>query len=132
MINLRGLANRTLQTISPDREASLRRSTGFTTSASGLRTPSYDTFTGPIQLQSASGRDIQHLNGMNITGIIRKIYLDGRWDSLVRSSLKGGDLFVFCDFGEEVESVWLVTPVTEQWETWCSVMVVRQIDEACA
>jgi hypothetical protein len=63
---------------------------------------------------------------LNITGVLRKVYLGGDWESVVRNSMKGGDKFVFSNAGI-VNGEWLVVIVNETWPDWCSVTVQLQV-----
>ena len=124
-MSLRAFANAAVQGINPDVKATLRQSNGYTTAADGSRTPAYNTTSGMVQVQSISAKDLRHLEGQNITGDLRKVYLDNTceaaWNAGVRAALQGGDLFEFD------EAIWLAVKVAEVWADWSAVIVVRQV-----
>lgn len=73
------------------------------------------------QVQALQYRDIQMLEGLNIQGVERAIYVSGRVDGVIRPDNKGGDLIIMPD-----GTVWLVSLVLEYWPTWCKFAVTRQ------
>lgn len=75
------------------------------------------------QVQSLTWKDLQQLDGINMNGERRAIYLNGVYDAVVRSLRKGGDLITRQD-----GSVWLVAHVLEYWDhaTWVKLAVVLQ------
>lgn len=121
-MNLHGIASPYVAAVNPKVPIYVAQSTGYATGASGARTPLY----APPrlawgQVQPLTFQDIVHVEGLNIQGTKRAIYLEGHWDGLVRSEKKGGDLLTLED-----GSVWLVAVVLEQWPDWCKVAVVLQ------
>lgn len=83
---------------------------------------SLDTFMG--QVQALGYKDLQQVDGLNLNGTRRKIYLFGVSSGVVRSLQKGGDLLT-----DGNGDVWLVAMVLEQWqhgEGWASVAVTLQ------
>lgn len=97
-------------------------SIGSTTDTDGTRIPTYSTTTDvPMQVQALSFKDIQQVDGLNLQGTRRAIYIDGVINGLVRSTNKGGDLIILPD-----ATVWLVAMVLEQWPDWCKVAVTLQ------
>lgn len=75
------------------------------------------------QIQPVGWRDIQMMEGMNLQGTRKKIWLYDRFDGLIRVSDKGGDLII-----DEDGNVYLVAMVAEQWDkrVWCSVFATLQ------
>lgn len=73
------------------------------------------------QMQSATGRDLRQVEGLNLNGTLRAVYFNGEVDAIVRSFRKGGDVIIDTSGNE-----WLVAQVLEQWPDWCKVMVVLQ------
>lgn len=127
-MDLHGLASPVVSVVNPPTEAILYRSVGFVTSPSGKQEPSYaPPVTGEVQVQPLSGPQLQHLNNMNISGVLRKAYLHGDWESVVRRDLKGGDKFVFSHAGI-VGGTWLVVQVLETWPDWCCVGLQLQVN----
>ena len=121
-MNLHAIVSGAIGTVNPFAPFDVKVSTGYTNNPDATRTPLYTTVSGVMgQVQSLTFRDLQQLEGLNLQGIRRAIYLDGRIDGLVRPAKKGGDLIIGCD-----GSVWLVAMVLEYWPDWCKVAVTLQ------
>jgi hypothetical protein len=130
-MNLRGIANSVTSSINPNTAAQLSRSTGYTTSASGKRTPSYAAPVGAlVQVQALSAPQIQHLDSLNITGVLRNARLNGDWRGIYRTDSEGGDLIAFgttSDVRADLQgTTWLVVQVLETWPDWCSLAIQLQ------
>lgn len=124
-MNLRALANSITQAVNPNVPATLQISTGYTTSPRGARTPSYAApVTVQAQVQALTFRDITQIDGLNLQGTRRAIYLYGDVEGLVRVSQKGGDLITLTD-GPNA-GVWLVAMVLETWPDFCKVVATLQ------
>jgi len=98
----------------------IRRSLGYTTASDGTRTSSYETLSGPAQVQDLSTDDLRLTEGLNLQGIHKVVYLNGSWAGIVRADTKGGDVFILQN------TEWLVTNVPESWPDWTKVIVTRQ------
>lgn len=123
-MDLHGMARGQVSAVNPETAAVLYQSTGYLTNADGSRSPQYQITSANLQVQALSTDDLKHVNSLNITGIVRKVYLPGsQWSSVVRAALRGGDIFVFG--GHE----WLVSTVSESWPDWASVIVTQQIEQ---
>jgi hypothetical protein len=126
-MDLFDLTSPAISAINDQTSAQLYKSTGYVTGANGKQVPSYaDAISGDIQVQALSGKELQHLNNLNIGGVTHKIYLAGDWESVVRSAIRGGDKFVF-SYGDIVSGTWLVATVLETWPGWCCVAVQLQV-----
>ena len=122
-MDLRGLANGVTTTVNPNQTVTVLRSTGFTAGAGAKQVPSYAApVSGPAQIQALDADDIKQLDGLNIQGTIRAIYLRGVLAGVVRPDGTGGDL-VQID-GQN----WLVVKVLEGWPTWTKAAIVLQGD----
>ena len=122
-MDLRGIANGVSSTVNPNKTVTVRRSTGYTIGAGRKQVPSYAApVTGPGQIQALDANDIKQLDGLNIQGTIRAIYLRGALAGVVRPDGTGGDL-VQID-GQN----WLVVKVLEGWPTWTKAAIVLQGD----
>lgn len=76
------------------------------------------------QVQPESFRDIQQMDGINLQGIRKVIYVNGDLDGLVRYKMKGGDLVTLPD-----SSVWLVAMPLEDFNVtagWTKVAMTLQ------
>ena len=122
-MDLRGIANGVSSTVNPNKTVTVLRSTGYTIGAGRKQVPGYaDPVTGPAQIQALDANDIKQLDGLNIQGTIRAIYLRGALAGVVRPDGTGGDL-VQID-GQN----WLVVKVLEGWPTWTKAAIVLQGD----
>lgn len=148
-MNLHGIVRSAITTVNPDIPALLQRSNGYTTLNDGEQVPQYLFMTGNIQVQGVSGKDLEHVNMLNIQGVLRKVYMYGDWAGVVRGDGRGGDLLQFADTsiattlmafdGSQLATFdgsllvnpgtapyWKVVTVAETWPDWCSVIVSRQ------
>ena len=124
-MDLRGLANGVTSTVNPNKTVTVRRSTGYTIGAGRKQVPSYAApVTGPAQIQALDANDIKQLDGLNIQGTVRAIYLRGVLAGVVRPDGTGGDLV---EIGAET---WLVVKVLEGWPTWTKAAIVLQMPGA--
>lgn len=122
-MNLHEIARGAVGAVNPPILATLLASTGYTTLPDGSRTPSYATpVQCEIQVQALTYNDIVQLDGMNIQGVRRAVYLNGQWNGVVRVGSEGGDLLTFNG------QTWLVAMVLEGWDTpgWTKLAVVLQ------
>lgn len=123
-MNLHGVVSGAIGAINPFVDASLQMSTGSTTSADGTRVPLYAAPCGVrCQVQPMQADDLHQLDGLNIQGIKRKIYVTGQFHGLVRGENKGGDLVTMPN-----GDVYLVVLVLEAWPDWCCVATTLQTD----
>lgn len=121
-MNLAAIVGPVVGAVNPRVPLTLQTSTGWTTEPDGSRVPSYAapvTVTG--QVQALTYRDLQQVEGLNLNGTRRAIYLFGEVDATVRVSQKGGDLIT-----DAAGNVWLTALVLEQWPGWCKVAATLQ------
>jgi len=123
-MNVRQLANSAITTINPNIVVSVLKSTGYTVDANRRQVPSYAAaVTGPAQIQALSSSDLKQLEGLNIQGVMRAIYLRGVLAGVIRPSDTGGDLILIDD------QKWLVVKVLEPWPNWTKAVIVLQESE---
>ena len=121
-MDLRSLANSVSSTVNSNETVTVRRSSGYTIGAGARQIPTYeDDVSGLAQIQALDSDALKQLDGMNIQGIIRAIYLRGNLAGVVRPDGKGGDLVLR---GQET---WLIVKVLETWHTWTKAVIVRQV-----
>ena len=127
-MDLRGLANGVTTTVNPNQTVTVLRSTGFTTGAGAKQVPSYAApVTGPGQIQALDADDIKQLDGLNIQGTIRAIYLRGTLAGVVRPNQTGGDLVtIAAPAPVALRGTWLVVKVLESWPDWTKAAIVLQ------
>lgn len=76
------------------------------------------------QIQPLSWRDLQQIDGLNLSGTRRKFYLSGVLEAVERVNRKGGDLIIV---GSGVNAgTWLVAQVVEQYPGWVSAAATMQ------
>jgi len=84
--------------------------------------PTYATpISGPAQLQALDSKDLKQLDGLNIQGEIKAMYLRGILAGVIRPDGIGGDLIQFAG------QTWLVVKVLEGWSQWTKVALERQM-----
>src|SRR5512139_450392 len=89
--------------VNPMLGVTIKLSSGYTQDATYKRTPAYTSVPAMAQVQALSFRDIQQIEGLNLNGSRKAIYVEGDVDGLVRPNNHGGDLIVFPD-----GTIWLV------------------------
>jgi hypothetical protein len=124
-MNLHKLTRGMVGSVNPNVTASIQKSIGYTTAADGTRTPAYaPAVFVRVQIQALQYNDIAQLDGLNIQGERRAMYISGNWEGIVRADGSGGDLITLPD-----GSLWLVAQVLEDWggrRGWVKVAVTRQ------
>jgi len=122
-MDLRSIANSVSSTINPNETVSVLRSTGYTIGAGARQVPSYAAaVSGPAQVQALDADDIAQLDGLNIQGVIRAIYLRGVLAGVIRPDGTGGDIIKRKNDTE----TWLVVRVLESWPDWTKAAIVLQ------
>ena len=125
-MNLRELANAITQNVNANQTINWVQNTGYTTNAAGKRTPTTTTVSASAQIQGLSGSDLRHMESMNMQGVMRKVYLYGNPQGVVRVDSKGGDQLQFPEIPGGVNRNWLVSQVLETWPNWACVIVTLQ------
>ena len=123
-MNLHGIVSPLIGAINPPENAIVQRSTGYTTDDSGRQIPTYAPLKSiRCQIQSLTYNDLMQIDGLNIQGVKRKIYINGHLDAIIRSRRDGGDLIRLQNGG-----VYLIVQILEHWPDWSSFAVVLQTD----
>ena len=131
MINVRLAANAAIQVVNPDILGTFYASTGFTINAAKKQVPSYAAGVNVrMQVQAVSAAKLQHLEALNIEGVLRAVRMWGNTQGVVRVNQKGGDLLYFPEVPGGAAKVWKVVDVVETWVTWSHVIVNLQTDSA--
>ena len=125
-MNLHGIVSGAISAINPLVPATVKRSAGYTTNPDGTRIPAYSTFAISAQVQALSYNDLVHLEGLNIQGVRRAMYLTGNVMSAVRVDQRGGDLIVFAPGVLPEGTTWLAAQILEQWPDWVKVCITLQ------
>jgi len=92
-MNLNQIAGNAVQAIRPSVPGVVRVSTGYATGDDFSRTPTYRDVAGvPMWVDALTYKDLMQVDGLNLNGTRRAIYINGSVDGLVRPENKGGDL----------------------------------------
>lgn len=127
-MNLRSIANQYTQTVNPNIDVTWQKSTGYTTSSSGNRVPTTTSTVVKGQVQAVSAETLRHIDGLNIEGLKRSVYLYGNAQGVVRPDAKGGDFLLFPQVPGAPVQTWKVVQVVETWPDWCHVIAVLQVN----
>lgn len=120
-MDLRGIANNVSNSVNGNIPVTVLRSTGYTIGAGRKQVPTYAApVSGFGQMQALDAKDLQQLDGLNIQGKIKAVYLYGELAGVIRPDQTGGDI-VQID-GKD----WLVVKVLEGWSTWTKVACTLQ------
>lgn len=133
-MNLHNEAAGLISSVNPYSPGELKISNGYTVGDDGSQIPSYKSIqVYPMQVQPLGYRDLMQIDGLNLQGVRRKIYINGRVNGLVRIERKGGDIIRFLPgppvSGWPYGTVWLIVMVLEQWPDWTSVAATLQNGE---
>jgi len=126
-MNLHAIVSPIIGVVNPNQQVSVKVNTGFATQADGTRVPTYEKFDIIGQVQPLTGRDLQHLEGLNLNGTLKALYLNGQIDGVTRVTAKGGDLVKLRD-----GSIWLVVQQLEGFDLsagWTKVVLQLQNDK---
>lgn len=120
-MDLRPIANAVTSTINANTLVTLRRSTGYTIGAGLKQVPTYAADQlGYGQIQALDNEDLKQIDGLNIQGTIRALYVRGELAGVIEPDSTGGDLV-------EIDGrIWLVVKVIEHWRLWCKLAIVLQ------
>ena len=129
-MNLQSITSGVVSAVNPMVSVSVQISNGSTVNADYSRTPAYlPAIILQGQIQSLTFSDLRQLEGLNIQGSKRAVYLQGDIEGLLREKNKGGDVLTMPD-----GTIFLVTIVLENWNPpdanivgWCKVAVTQQM-----
>ncbi len=132
-LNLHSAVRGMIQAVNADISATYLQSTGYTLNASGQQVATYaQAKTVQIQVQPPSGRDLQHMEFLNLQGVVRTVFLYSNPQAVDRINVQGGDLLQFPQFHGEPIDNWLVTYVDQTWDVgltgWTKLIVTLQTD----
>lgn len=146
-MNLQAITAGAVGANNPNVAGVLLRSAGYTTGDDGSQVPAYAP---PVllscQVQGLTNKDLKQMDGLNIQGVKRAIYMQGDVRGVSSVQGGGGDLITFASsrIGEFIvgtsaingaaipapdliDTTWLVVTVLETWGTgWCKVGVTLQ------
>ena len=128
-MNIRGIANAAIQPVNANIPIVVKTPNGFTIDpATRRQIPGYISTAGYGQLQALDGDDLDQVNGLNIQGTIRAMYLYGSIAGVIRpdSSPQSHVVFTSNEAGITKSREWGVFKVLETWSDWCKVAIVYQ------
>lgn len=124
-MNLHGIAGGVVAAVNPWATATYKASTGYTTAPDGTRTPAFASpISVQVQMQPLTKDDLHQLDGLNLNGEKRAMYVSGDWRGVSRPSGRGGDVITMPD-----GRTWLIVqPLENFFDTsgWAKVAVVLQ------
>lgn len=124
-MDLNAIAAAATASITPSVSATLQTSAGYTTNADGSRSPAYSApITVTAQVQPMTYRDLVQVEGLNLNGTQRAVYLHGDVNGVVRVAKDGGDLITIPTGPNS--GVYLVVHVLEAWPDWVKVVATLQ------
>ena len=122
-MNLHGIAAPMIGIVNPFVTAQLVVSTGNTVNADGSVTPGYAAPVSVlVQAQELSFKELQHIENLNLQGIMKSIYCPGTVQAVNRLSGTGGDKIVIGG------DTYLAVAITEQWPDWVRVIGQLQVN----
>lgn len=132
MINLRGIANSAIQSINPNQSIDVSVPDGYIINPDTLlQEPKYILETVQGNVQSLSSDDLKQMDGLNIEGTLRAVYVYGNYGGVLRPDGQPNSIlrFVTNESGVTKARDWNVYKVLEAWPMWCKVAVVLQTEE---
>lgn len=129
-MDLRTIANQVSNCVNPNIIVILQTSAGSTLGAAGRQQPLYNSpISGPAQIQALDNVDLKKIEGMNISGSVRAIYMKGNLAGVIRPDSKGGDL-IGIPAAPGVPALfvgsWLTVKVLESWPLWTKIVITKQ------
>lgn len=126
-MDIRSVANGVSSVVNDNMAVSVQASTGYTIGAGQRQVPSYAApVSGFAQIQALDGVELKQLDGMNLEGVLKKIYLRGALAGVVRAQSKGGDKVTVAS--GPYAGVWLTVKVLEAWPLWTSCAINLQVN----
>ena len=125
-MNLNAIASSFVSAVNPTASATVLVSDGYTTQADGKQVPKYlPARVIAADVQNMTYRDLAQDEGLNLNGVKKAIYLNGRLDGVIRAEGKGGDLITIRGGGWD-GTEWIVAQVLEYWNGWTKVAATLQ------
>lgn len=120
-MNLHQMASGLIGQVNPFIDATIKVYSGEVEDEAGKTITTYVDTAVNGQLQPLAWKDLQQLDGLNITGVEKKFYVNGNFSAISRPGRTGGDLLVI---GSQV---WMIRTVLELWPDWCSLGLTLQV-----
>ena len=121
-MNLHAIVSGAIAAVNPMIVVGIQRSSGYTKDSSFRQVPQYSaSVPTSAQVQPLTYKELEQLDGLNLQGTRKSIYINGAVAGAVRAAEVGGDLVTMPD-----GSVWLVVLIFEQWPDWCKAAITLQ------
>lgn len=129
-MDLRGIANAASNAVNANTIVTVTPSSGYTVGPAGKQIPSYGaSVTGPAQIQALDGADLKKVDGLNLQGDLRAIYLRGALAGVVRRNSQGGDIVtIAAPAPTPLIGTWLIAKMLESWPNWSKACIVLLTD----
>jgi len=122
-MNLQRITAGAIAAVNPETRVQMYRSLGYKLLDDGTQTPVYaPPVSISAQVQQLSWKDLQQVEGLNLSTVSWSVIIPGQWSSVTRPSGHGGDIAKFR------EHTWLVVAVLEEWPGWSRIAVTLQND----
>lgn len=130
-MNLHSIVRPAINSVNPDIAGGFIASTGHNVDDAGNVTPTFAASVPVrLQVQPPGTKDLRHLNNLNISGVVRSVFMFGNAQGVVRPNQQGGDLLTFPQFTGQAASTWLTVAADGPWSVndggWTKVLVVLQ------
>lgn len=120
-MNLHNLVSGLIGTVNPFIDVQMKVFVSESEDDSGKMVKVYAESTVNGQLQALSNDDLRHVDNLNITGIVKKFYVNGSFNGINRPRKTGGDFLIIGD------ETWMILQVLEEWPDWCSFVIQLQV-----
>ena len=124
-MNLHNIAGPIVAAVNPWTSGQYFKSKGSTTASDGRRSPVFAPAVAvTIQMQPMAYGDLKMVEGLNLSGEQRVMYVNGDWAGVQRPDVSGGDKVTLAD-----GTIWLIVQELESWNStagWSKVLVTRQ------
>jgi hypothetical protein len=127
-MDLRSISNSVSNAVNANMIVTVTASTGYTIGAGLRQVPSYAVgVTGPAQIQALDFAALRQIEGLNLQGDFKVIYLRGVLAGVIRPDSTGGDLVIIAAPAPAIyRGTWLVTKVLESWPLWSKCAITLQ------
>ncbi len=123
-MNVFSLTSGPVANVNPPISGTLKRGAGYTTAGDGSRVPTFaKTIAADFQVQALTGKEIAHLDSLNITGRLQAVHYKGELIALDRKKGSGGDVLTYN--GDD----WLVVQIIEFFPAtgWTRAAIQKQL-----
>jgi hypothetical protein len=124
-MNLLGDVIGFISSINPMVQATVQKSTGYTTNADGTQVPTYTTLVANVQVQGLVEREfavLHQVDNQSMNSVNRKMFAFGSINMNIRAIHEGGDIL------QIGTTYWKVVRIFETWPDWCAVVIRQQLN----